>query len=133
MNSLPNWETGPPWMRTIAGYFTPALKSGGFATKPCTSVPSLPRKEVSSTGAGRRDRGELVDGVGDQDLRPALQIRDLRAVGAPGRPALPLGMAVGDVVAGERPRRGARLRVDDVDVPVVVPVEILAALADEGD
>src|SRR5437870_2025198 len=50
-----NCDTGPPWMRSSAGWRPPGgdRSSGGFTTKPLTGVPSRLRKPTGSTAPSR--------------------------------------------------------------------------------
>ena len=85
-------------------------------------------------GSARRgNHGNRWSVVEEVLRRAALQVRDRPAIRAPRRrrslPRLVVGPFPGRELAGRR----ARARIDQVDVPVLVPVGVAAALARECD
>ena len=77
--------------------------------------------------------GELVQPVVDELVRTSLEVRDRAGVRTPGEAAVPVGLVVRALERRQPARRRASPRLDRVDVPVVGPVGVGAALRHERD
>ena len=80
-----------------------------------------------------RNDCERVHGVFDLFRIAAVNIRDPFAVRTPGRRAFQIGMRIGFRRSRDPPFLCARLRTDDINVPILGAVGIVPALRQKSD